>query len=192
MNNQEKKDIIADAFKIIMQTLGLDLKDKSLEKTPHRIAKMYVDEIFSGLDPTTFPRIMTVPNGDDETVNYNQMVIVDNVKISSTCEHHFQNIDWVCHVAYIPDRKVIWLSKIPRIVKFFCKRPQIQERLTEQIQRKLCEILGTENVAVIIKAKHYCMIARWVEEQNCWTTTSRMWGMFLNAETKAEFYNLLK
>lgn len=135
---------------------------------------------------------MTVPNGWWETVDYNQMVIVDNIKISTSCEHHFVPIDWVCHIAYIPDKKVLWLSKFSRIVKYFSRRPQIQERLTEDIFSDLCRILETEDVAVIIKAKHFCMVARWVEEQNCWTTTSKMWGAFEKAETRAEFYNLLK
>jgi len=186
----EKEIIIADHFKAIMETLELDLKDESLVGTPKRIAKMYVNEIFSGLDESTYPRIMTVPNW--ETVDYNQMVIVDNIKVSSTCEHHFQPIDWFCHIAYIPNKKVLWLSKFSRIVKYFCKRPQIQERLTEQIHTDLCKILETDDVAIIVKAKHFCMIARGVEEQNCWTTTSKMWGAFLNSETRAEFYNLLK
>lgn len=192
MNKLEKKLKIAGLFHSIMETLWLDMEDESLKDTPMRVAKMYVDEIFSGLDKENYPKIMTVKNWDNETVNYNQMVIVDNIKISTSCEHHFQNIDWVCHIAYIPDKKVMWLSKFSRIVKYFSKRPQIQERLTEDIYRDLCRILETEDVAIIIKAKHYCMLARGVEEQNCWTTTSRMWGSFKNNETKAEFYNLLK
>ena len=192
MKKIEKKDIIAKSFITIMEALWLDLEDKSLKETPKRIARMYVDEIFSWLDKETYPKIMTVPNWDNETVDYNQMVIVDNIKISTTCEHHFVPIDWVCHIAYIPNKLVMWLSKFARIVKYFSRKPQIQERLTEEIFLDLCKILETNNVAIIIKAKHFCMIARGVEEQNCWTTTSRMWGAFKNAETRAEFYNLLR
>ena len=190
--NIEKKTAIASLFRGIMVTLGLDLQDDSLKETPKRVAKMFVDEIFSWLDKETYPRIMTVPNWDKETVDYKQMVIVDNISVLSTCEHHFMPIDWVCHIAYIPNETVLWLSKFSRIVKHFSKRPQIQERLTEDIHKNLCDILKTEDIAIIIKAKHYCMIARGVEEKNSWTTTSKMWGAFENAETRAEFYNLLK
>ena len=111
--------------------------------------------------------------------------------LTHNCEHHFQNIIWICHVAYIPDKLVIWLSKIPRIVRYYSKRPQIQERLTEQIHSKLCEILETKDIAVIIKAEHHCMKCRGIEEQNSKTTTSKMWGAFQSPETRAEFYNLL-
>lgn len=190
MDKDLKKEMIANYFRMIMETLWLDMNDSNFKDTPKRVSKMFVDEIFSGLDKDNYPvNLMSVPNSE---INYNQMVIIKDIKVVSVCGHHFMPIHWICHIAYIPNKKVLWLSKFARIVRFFSKKPQIQEWLTEDIQKDLVRILETEDVAVIIKAKHYCMVARWVEEDNSETITSRLWWAFLQSETRAEFYNLLK
>ena len=184
----EQKKFISGKFAEIMLALGLDLTDDSLCGTPDRIAKMYVDEIFYGLDDKQFPRIMTV----DNKMNYNQMLIERDVKVHSVCEHHFVPIVWVGHIAYIPKDKVIGLSKINRIVDFYSRRPQIQERLTEEIYAKLVEVLGTEDVAVVIDAKHFCVITRGIKDVNSSTVTSKMGGIFMeNKEARKEFLDLV-
>lgn len=188
----EKKEKIEEHYRGIMQTLGLDLNDESLKDTPKRVAKMYVDEIFSGLEKERFPKIMTVPNDMD----YNQILLERNIKVHSVCEHHIQPIIGVCHVAYIPKSKadggkVIGLSKLNRIVDYFSRRPQVQERLTEQIFNKLVEVLGTEDVAVIVDAKHFCVIARGIQDQNSSTATSKLGGSFKTPETRKELMDLI-
>jgi GTP cyclohydrolase I len=170
----DKIHIIEGHFKSIMETMGLDLTDDSLIETPKRVAKMYVNEIFWGLDPEAFPKCTTV----DNKMHYNEMVVERNVNVQSNCEHHFVVIDGLATVAYVPNQKVLGLSKINRIVEYFSKRPQIQERLTEQIFHALCYILDTPDVAVMIDAQHYCVKSRGVEDTGSSTVTVRLGGGF--------------
>ena len=170
----DKIHIIEGHFKSIMETMGLDLSDDSLIETPKRVAKMYVNEIFWGLDYDAFPKCTTVEN----KMKYDNMVVERNVNVQSNCEHHFVVIDGVATVAYVPKQKVLGLSKINRIVEYFSKRPQIQERLTEQIFHTLCFILETDDVAVMIDAQHYCVKSRGVEDTGSSTVTVRLGGGF--------------
>ena len=180
----EKIDKIEGHFTEILKILGLDIEDDSLKETPKRIAKMYVNEIFSGLNVMHFPKITVIEN----KMGYDQMVCVQDIEVMSTCEHHFQPIDGFATIAYIPNAKVIGLSKLNRIVEYFAKRPQVQERLTKQIADCLQYILETENVAVHINAKHYCMIARGIQDSHSTTTTSDLRGAFkARPETRTEF-----
>lgn len=187
LSRSDKIDIIERKFKDIMETLGLDLNDDSLTETPKRVAKMYVGEIFYGLDYEAFPKCTTV----DNKMKYNEMVVERNVSVQSNCEHHFITISGHATVAYVPKNKVLGLSKINRIVEYFSKRPQIQERLTEQIFHTLQFILDTEDVAVMIDAKHYCVAARGVEDTGSSTVTSRLGGGFkTDPAARAEFLNI--
>ena len=165
---------IKEHFASIMEILGLDLEDDSLNETPKRVAKMYVQEFFKGLDYANFPKCTTVEN----KMHYDEMVLVKNIKVISNCEHHFVVIDGAADVAYIPKDKVLGLSKINRLVDFFAKRPQIQERLAEQIFEALRFILGTDDIAVRINAVHYCVKARGVQDITSSTVTSRLGGRF--------------
>jgi len=184
LSRDEKYRRIAAAFTDITRTLGLDLRDDSLCETPHRIAKMYVDEIFSGLDYSKFPKISVIEN----KMRVDEMVQVDEIELVSTCEHHFVTIDGTARVAYIPGDKIIGLSKINRIVRFFAQRPQVQERLTRQIMVALQALLGTEDVAVTINAVHYCVKSRGVMDTGSTTRTSALGGAFkTNPATRAEF-----
>lgn len=186
---EQKIDIITHQFSEIMATLGLDLEDDSLADTPARVAKMYVKEIFWGLDYTKFPKATTVEN----KMHYDEMVVERNVNVQSNCEHHFVVIDGKATVAYIPNKKVLGLSKINRIVEFFSKRPQIQERLTEQIHHALSYILDTPDVAVVIEAAHYCVKSRGIQDTGSSTVTSKLGGSFRTDPTvRAEFMNLNK
>jgi GTP cyclohydrolase IA len=184
LSRDEKIQIISKSFKEIMGALGLDLKNDSLKETPNRIAKMYVDEIFSGLDEDHFPKVTAIQN----EMNYDQMVLIQNIDVFSVCEHHFQTIEGVATVAYIPKKSVIGLSKVNRIVQFFSRRPQVQERLTKQIADCLEAILETDNVAVHINAKHFCVAARGIQDGHSRTSTSDLRGSFKAiAETRLEF-----
>jgi len=176
MARTDKIELIESHFKGIMETLGLDLSDDSLMDTPKRVAKMYVNEIFWGLDYEAFPKCTTVNN----KMKYNEMVCERNINVQSNCEHHFVVIDGLATVAYVPKDKVLGLSKINRIVEYFSKRPQIQERLTEQIFHTLQFILDTEDVAVMIDAQHYCVKSRGVEDTGSSTVTTRLGGGFKN------------
>jgi GTP cyclohydrolase I len=189
LSRKEKIDKIESHFDQIVSTLGLDLEDDSLIDTPKRVAKMYVNEIFWGLDYDAFPKATVVQN----KMQYNEMVVEKGVSVQSYCEHHFVNIDGLATVAYVPNQKVLGLSKMNRIVEYFSRRPQIQERLTEQIYHALSFILETENVAVMIDAKHFCVKSRGVEDTQCSTVTSRLGGSFkAHPEVRAEFLALLK
>ena len=184
-----KIELIEKAFSTIMRTLGLNLSDDSLMETPNRVAKMYVNEIFWGLDYEAFPKCTTVNN----KMNYNEMVVERNVNVQSNCEHHFVVIDGVATVAYVPKDKVLGLSKINRIVEYFSKRPQIQERLTEQIFHTLQFILDTEDVAVMIDAQHYCVKSRGVEDTGSSTVTVRLGGGFkTDASARNEFLSIAR
>ena len=191
-NNYDRKgkiEVIEAHFTQIMRTLGLDLEDDSLMETPKRVAKMYVNEIFWGLDYDAFPKCTAV----DNKMKYNEMVCERNINVQSNCEHHFVVIDGLATVAYVPNQKVLGLSKINRIVEYFSKRPQIQERLTEQIFHTLQYILDTEDVAVMIDAQHYCVKSRGVEDTGSSTVTSKLGGGFKSdPAARAEFYQLAR
>lgn len=184
LSRDQKYERIRESFADIAHTLGLDLSDDSLCETPQRIARMYVDEIFSGLDYAKFPKATAIEN----KMGVEEMVRVSDVSVVSTCEHHFITIDGFANVAYIPGDTIIGLSKINRIVRFFSQRPQVQERLTQQIQVALQTILGTQDVAVTISAAHYCVKARGVMDSNSTTQTTALGGQFKSdARTRAEF-----
>ena len=189
LDRKDKISLIETNFKRIMEILGLDLSDDSLAETPNRVAKMMVTEIFWGLDYEAFPKCTTV----DNKMRYDEMVIERNINVQSNCEHHFVIIDGLATVAYIPKDRVLGLSKINRIVEYFSKRPQIQERLTEQVYYALQYILDTENVAVVINAQHYCVKSRGVEDTGSSTMTSKLGGCFKSdPAVRAEFMSLVK
>ena len=184
LSRDEKYNLIKTSMKDIVTTLGLDLRDDSLTETPHRIAKMYVDELFGGLDYRNFPKISVI----DNKMGVEEMVKVNNISVISTCEHHFVTIDGASRVAYIPKDKIIGLSKINRIVRFFAQRPQVQERLTQQILVALQTLLETHDVAVTIDATHYCVKSRGVMDSNSSTQTTALGGQFkADHRTRAEF-----
>lgn len=186
-NTDENKIlIISSAFEDILNTLGFDLSDDSLQDTPRRVAKMFVNEIFWGLDYAKFPKCTSVEN----KINYNNsFVLGKGITVNSTCEHHLVTIDGLATVAYIPNKTVLGLSKINRIVEYFSKRPQIQERLTEQIAETLCFITGSPDVAVYIDAKHYCTVSRGIQDPSSSTVTFAARGKFqeANSEVRREF-----
>jgi GTP cyclohydrolase I len=183
-SNEQKQARIRAHFTEILEILGLDLTDDSLCDTPRRIAKMYVNEIFSGLDYANFPKLTVIEN----KMQVDEMVKVQNIDLSSTCEHHFITIDGKASVAYIPNEKVIGLSKINRMVRFFAQRPQVQERLNEQVLVALQTLLETDDVAVSITATHFCVKARGVMDANSATTTCSLGGRFkTNSDTRKEF-----
>ena len=188
-DRKDKIAVIEPLFAEIMKTLGLDLSDDSLCDTPKRVARMYVNEIFWGLDYDAFPKCTAV----DNKMKYNEMVCERNINVQSNCEHHFVVIDGLATVAYVPNQKVLGLSKINRIVEYFSKRPQIQERLTEQVFHTLQYILDTEDVAVMIDAQHYCVKSRGVEDTGSSTVTSKLGGGFKSdPAARAEFYQLAR
>lgn len=176
LSREQKLHAIRQAFTDIAEALGLDLTDDSIQDTPKRIAKMYVDEIFSGLDYGHFPKISVIEN----KMQVDEMVLVDQIDLTSTCEHHFVTIDGTARVAYLPAKKIIGLSKINRIVRFFAQRPQVQERLTQQTLVALQTLLETDDVAVSIDATHYCVKARGVMDSNSSTRTTALGGVFKN------------
>jgi GTP cyclohydrolase I len=184
LSRDQKFERISQSFEDIVSTLGLDLRDDSLCETPQRIARMYVDEIFSGLDYSVFPKATTIAN----KMGVEEMVRIDDISVVSTCEHHFITIDGVASVAYIPAGKIIGLSKVNRIVRFFAQRPQVQERLTQQVLVALQTLLETDDVAVAINAVHYCVKARGVMDANSRTRTTALGGQFKDdARTRGEF-----
>tara|TARA_R110001592_G_scaffold177076_2_gene417321 strand:- start:132358 stop:133008 length:651 start_codon:yes stop_codon:yes gene_type:complete len=189
LSTEQKYERIKVLMTDLVLTLGLDLNDDSLSETPHRIAKMYVHEVFSGLDYANFPKISVI----DNKMQVDEMVKVSDIDLTSTCEHHFITIDGSAHIAYIPNNKIIGLSKINRIVRFFAQRPQVQERLTQQILVALQALLETENVAVSIHATHYCVKSRGVMDSNSETSTTALGGNFkTNVHTRAEFLHSRK
>jgi len=186
LSPEQKYTRIRSLMTDVVETLGLDLGDDSLAETPHRIAKMYVHEIFSGLDYTHFPKLSLI----DNKMGADEMVKIRKIDLTSTCEHHFVTIDGIAKVAYIPNDKIIGLSKINRIVRFFGQRPQVQERLTRQILVAMQTLLGTQDVAVSIDATHYCVKSRGVMDTNSQTSTTALGGCFKeNIHTRAEFLN---
>lgn len=187
ISDEEKKEKISILFEEIMNVMGLDLTDDSLNGTPKRVAKMYIDEIFSGLNPANKPKVALF----DNKYQYNQMLVEKNITFYSNCEHHFVPIIGKAHVAYISSGKVIGLSKLNRIVQYYAKRPQVQERLTNQIAEELKGILETDDVAVIIDAKHLCVSSRGVKDDTSSTVTSYFGGKFNTQEKIAELQNTL-
>lgn len=184
---EKRKQSIEDHFRGILQDIGMDLSDDSLEETPTRMAKMYLNEVFWGLRPENFPKVTVV----DNKMKYSGMVLERRIQVSSTCEHHLLPIIGWAHVAYIPTDKVPGLSKINRIVEYFSRRPQIQERLTTQIHETLCHILGTRDVAVTIDAEHMCVKTRGVEDACSDTVTPVLGGVFLDTAVRAEYFSLI-
>lgn len=187
MSNHEKKNRISILFSEIMDVLGLDLTDDSLKGTPDRVAKMYVEEIFSGLDPENKPKVALF----DNKYQYNQMLVEKNITFYSNCEHHFVPIIGKAHIAYKSSGKVIGLSKLNRIVQYYAKRPQVQERLTNQIANELKKVLETEDVAVIIDAKHLCVSSRGVKDDTSATVTTYYGGEFNTPEKISELQNYI-
>ena len=188
IDRKEKIDIIEKSMTIIMKTLGLDLTDDSLIETPKRVAKMYVNETMWGLDYEAFPKCTTV----DNKMKYDEMVVERNITVQSLCEHHILPIVGKATIAYVPKNKVLGLSKMPRIVEYFSRRPQIQERLTEQIFHALQFILETEDIAIVIDATHLCVSSRGVEDNSASTITSKLGGGFkTDPAARAEFMRLV-
>ena len=186
-SDTEKKEIIAFHFTEIMKALDLDLTDDSLKGTPERVAKMYIEEIFSGLNPKNKPKMALFEN----KYQYNQMLVEKNITFYSNCEHHFVPIYGKAHVAYISSGKVIGLSKLNRIVQYYAKRPQVQERLTMQIAEDLKKALDTEDVAVIIDAKHLCVSSRGVQDESSATVTTSFNGAFNTPQKINELLQLI-
>ena len=190
LSEPEADKIAAIEFSMrnIMNTLGLDLEDDSLRETPLRIAKMYARELMWGLLPENFPKMTVIEN----KMSYNEMLIEKDITVMSLCEHHFVTIEGKAHIAYFPGRKVVGLSKFNRVVEYFSRRPQVQERLTSQIFETLKFLLETEDVAVVIDAHHYCVISRGVEDESSHTITSALGGRFLEPTIRAEFMSLIR
>ena len=188
LRSDEKIDIIKDDVQHIMETLGLDLSDDSLKGTPNRVAKMFVNEIFGGLDPAKKPKASTFEN----KYKYGEMLVEKNITLYSTCEHHFLPIVGRAHVAYISNGTVVGLSKMNRIVDYFAKRPQVQERLTIQIVEELQNVLNTKDVACVIDAKHLCVNSRGIKDIESSTVTSEFGGKFKEKDTKREFLDYIK
>ncbi len=191
LSREDKIEKIASHFRQIMETLGLDLDDPSLDKTPDRVAKMYVDEVFSGLSLENFPRVSFVE--DPVQTESSSSFISLKAGFTSFCEHHFVPFSGQAYIAYRPNGKLIGLSKIPRIVRYFAKRPQLQERLTAQIADALSILLETEDIAICVIATHFCVVARGVEDENSQTTTHHFRGCFnSDPSAKREFYEALR
>ena len=188
LSDAEKIKAIEHHFESIMNIMGLDLTDDSLKGTPHRVAKMYIKEIFQGLNPANKPRMALFEN----KYKYNEMLVEKNISFYSNCEHHFVPIIGKAHVSYISNGQVIGLSKLNRLVQYFAKRPQVQERLTMQIGKELQQVLGTQDVAVVIDAKHLCVASRGVEDDTSSTVTAFYGGAFKQEGRKTEFLRYLE
>ena len=188
ISDSEKIESIKIDVKHILETLGLDLSDDSLKGTPNRVAKMFVNEIFGGLHPDKKPSASTFEN----KYKYGEMLVEKNIIVYSTCEHHLLPIVGKAHVAYISNGTVVGLSKMNRIVDYYAKRPQVQERLTIQIVKELQEVLGTEDVACVMDAKHLCVNSRGIRDIASSTVTSEFGGKFKNKETRREFLDYIK
>lgn len=188
LTNEEKIDIIKDDVQHILETLGLDLTDDSLKGTPNRVAKMFVKELFGGLNPDRKPNASTFEN----KYQYGEMLVEKNITVYSTCEHHLLPIVGKAHVAYISNGTVVGLSKMNRIVDYYAKRPQVQERLTIQIVKELQDVLNTKDVACVIDAKHLCVNSRGIRDTESSTITSEFGGKFKDKETKREFLDYIK
>jgi GTP cyclohydrolase I len=188
LDDDEKIARIENNFREIMETMGLDLTDDSLSGTPHRVAKMFIKEKFSGLSPQNKPVMRAFEN----KYQYNQMIVEKNITVNSSCEHHFVPITGKAHVAYISNGKVVGLSKLNRIVDYYSRRPQVQERLTRQVAEELRTSLNTEDVAVIIEAKHLCVSSRGIQDDSSTTVTAEYLGAFKNEPKKRELLDYIK
>ena len=188
LSDKEKIERIRQHFQKIMETLGMDLTDDSLSGTPYRFAKMYVKELFYGLNPDNRPKLSTFEN----TYGYQKMLVEQDITIDSSCEHHFLPIIGHAHIGYIPKNKVVGLSKINRLVDYYAHRPQVQERLCLQIVNDLQETLETDDVIVMVHAKHLCVSSRGIKDKDSFTTTVEYGGKFTNENLRNEFYGLLK
>lgn len=188
ITDEEKIEKIKKDVESILQTLGMDLTDDSIKGTPNRVAKMFVKEIFGGLNPAKQPKASTF----DNNYKYGEMLVEKNITVYSTCEHHLLPIIGRAHVAYISSGRVIGLSKMNRIVEYYAKRPQVQERLTMQIVQELQKALGTEDVACVIDAKHLCVNSRGIKDIESSTVTSEFGGKFKDPQTKREFLDYIK
>lgn len=186
-SDEEKIKNIQHHFSKIMEELGLDLSDDSLSGTPYRFAKMYVKELFYGLNPKNRPKLSVFENKYD----YNKILVEQNITIDSSCEHHFLPIVGEAHIGYIPKDKVIGLSKINRLVDYYAHRPQVQERLSLQILKDLQNVLGTKDVIVMVSAKHLCVSSRGIKDKNSYTTTLEYGGCFSKKDNRKEFLNLI-
>lgn len=187
LSDEQKMIVIENKFRDIMETMGLDLTDDSLNGTPHRVAKMFIKEIFYGLNPDNKPKISVFEN----KFKYNEMLVEKNINMNSTCEHHFLPIVGKAHVAYISNGEVIGLSKINRIVDYYARRPQVQERLTVQIANELKAILKTDDVAIVIDAKHMCVSSRGIQDESSSTVTAEYSGKFKDNAVRNEFLKYL-
>jgi GTP cyclohydrolase IA len=185
--DQEKMTVIEDHFYAIMHELGLDMTDDSLKGSPHRVAKMFVQEIFSGLNPANKPKISVF----DNSYHYDKMLVEADISFNSTCEHHFLPITGKAHIGYVSSGKVIGLSKLNRIVDYYAKRPQVQERLIMQIFNELKTVLDTENVIVVMEAKHLCVSSRGIKDESSYTSTIQYGGVFNDKEHRNDFFNLI-
>jgi GTP cyclohydrolase IA len=187
-SDADKMVSIEKHFFEIMTEMGLDMSDDSLQGTPHRVAKMFVKELFSGLDPKNKPKLSTFENG----YQYNKMLVEADITFNSTCEHHFLPIFGKAHVGYVSSGRVIGLSKLNRIVDYYSRRPQVQERLIMQIFNELKSALNTENVIVVMEAKHLCVSSRGIKHENSFTSTIQYGGIFNEKENRNDFFNMIK
>ncbi|GGD33040.1 GTP cyclohydrolase I FolE [Flavobacterium orientale] len=187
-SDAEKMETIEKHFKIIMEEMGLDMTDDSLKGTPHRVAKMFIQEIFSGLNPANKPKISVFEN----SYNYDKMLVEANISFNSTCEHHFLPIIGKAHIGYVSSGKVIGLSKLNRIVDYYARRPQVQERMIMQIFNELKTVLDTEDVIVVVEAEHLCVSSRGIKDSSSYTSTIQYGGIFNEKENRNDFFNLMK
>lgn len=186
-SEEQKMEAIEKHFHFIMEEMGLDMTDDSLRGTPHRVAKMFIQEIFSGLDPKNKPKISVFEN----SYNYDKMLVEANISFNSTCEHHFLPIVGKAHIGYVSSGKVIGLSKLNRIVDYYSRRPQVQERLIMQIFNELKTVLETDNVIVVMEAKHLCVSSRGIKDESSFTSTIQYGGIFDEKENRNDFFNLI-
>ena len=186
--DEQKRAVIEKHFQIIMEELGLDMTDDSLRGTPHRVAKMFVEEIFSGLDPKNKPKLSVF----DNSYHYDKMLVEANITFNSTCEHHFLPIIGKAHIGYVSSGKVIGLSKLNRIVDYYARRPQVQERMIMQIFNELKNALETENVIVVVEATHLCVSSRGIKDESSYTSTIQYGGIFNEKENRNDFFNMMK
>jgi GTP cyclohydrolase I len=186
--DEQKKSVIEKHFQIIMEELGLDMTDDSLRGTPHRVAKMFVEEIFSGLNPKNKPKLSVF----DNSYHYDKMLVEANITFNSTCEHHFLPIIGKAHIGYVSSGKVIGLSKLNRIVDYYARRPQVQERMIMQIFNELKNALETENVIVVVEATHLCVSSRGIKDESSYTSTIQYGGIFNEKENRNDFFNMMK
>lgn len=184
----QKMQAIERHFHSIMEEMGLDMTDDSLQGTPHRVAKMFIQEIFSGLDPKNKPKISVFEN----SYNYDKMLVEANISFNSTCEHHFLPIIGKAHIGYVSSGKVIGLSKLNRIVDYYSRRPQVQERLIMQIFNELKSVLETDNVIVVMEATHLCVSSRGIKDESSFTSTIQYGGIFNEKENRNDFFNMIK